>query len=117
MYNTMHAIHNQLKRGKNSNFKCVFGWLHVYPPQILNSCFFEIFSSLRFLFEHSLHLKFFQKTFMLAFEANSIHSPAKMEFFPRLSSLCNTSTFYDFIASLLLFIFFDRQLKTCRQIQ
>ena len=22
--------HNELKRGKNSNLKCVFGWLHDY---------------------------------------------------------------------------------------
>ena len=24
------GTHNELKRGKNSNFKCVFGWLHDY---------------------------------------------------------------------------------------
>ena len=28
--NHTHILHNELKRGKNSNFKCVFGWLHDY---------------------------------------------------------------------------------------
>ena len=27
---SLKTVHNELKLGKNSNFKCVFGWLHDY---------------------------------------------------------------------------------------
>ena len=39
-----YTVHNELKREKNSNLKCVlFGWLHNYPER-LKSTSFEIFS-------------------------------------------------------------------------
>ena len=74
---TYHDIttHNELKREKNSNFKCVFGWLH-FLPQRLKSTFFEIFSSL--LQESSTRQNFKKRIFQLL---RQTHSKAKMDFF------------------------------------
>ena len=58
---------NELKRGKNSNFKFVFGWLHYYHlPQRLNSTFFEKFLSGRFQ-KRTWSKEIISKTLILAF--------------------------------------------------
>ena len=75
------SLHNELKRGKKSNFKCVF-WVVARLPQRLKSIFLEIFSSLQVLFLWGL----------------SIWKKFK-------SSLCHEITFYEnwSLAFFLLF--------------
>ena len=49
-------------------------WVVARLPQRLKSLFLEFFSSLQASFRGTLHSKKFQKTLILAFEANSVLS-------------------------------------------
>ena len=63
--------------------KCFLGGCTITSKGIINDL--KKNSSLQVSFRDPPN---FQKTLILAFEANSAHCPAKMDFFPRFSSLC-----------------------------